>query len=301
LFWDSDAAPFSLVSFAVRSLLPCFALVLLTAPAFAAQVVVTEVTYTHSATTTSDSHLRVNPLPGTPANWRVPVDYASGTAVVRLEVFTKPTTTATRFQICFEATPNYACTDQAPSYTAPGVYTWTTQFTNFYQYSLVDWTKGTNKVALILKDTMNGKPAPENVGAATSALYMPTNLRVTVTLVSPGGTYVPPGPTDAGVVDAGVADAGKPDAGGSIDAGILDAGSSTDAGTIADAGMIADAGAIAPDAGTVGDAGVSDAGSVLADGGAQVPGEDPKGCGCDGSGGGLMLLATALLLRRRKR
>lgn len=199
---------------------------LLATSAQAAQVVVTEVTYTHSGTTTSDSHYIVNPLPGTPSDWTSPVNYAMGTAVVRLEVFTKPTATPTRFQICFEGTPSYACTNQAPAYTTTGVYTWTTPFPNFYQYSQVDWTKGTRRIALILKDTMNGKPSPENVGAATSALYMPTDLRVTVTLVAPGSTYIPPDATDAGVVDAGVADAGVADAGNSVDAGAapMDAG-----------------------------------------------------------------------------
>jgi hypothetical protein len=213
---------------------------------FAAQVVVTDVTYTHSATTTRDSHSIVLPLTGTPSNWVSPVDYAHGTAVVRLEVFTKPTTIATRFQICFEGNPSYACTNQAPAYTTTGVYTWTTPFTSFYQYSSVNWAQGVRDVALILKDTSNGKPAPENVGATESAKYMPTNLRVTVTLVSPGSTYVPPG---SGAVDAGIVDAGPvviPDAGapvvvdGGVDAGAVDAGTAeeVDAGeTVVDAGV----------------------------------------------------------------
>lgn len=230
----------------VRAALP---LVLVSSMAAAQQFVVTEVTYTHSATTTTDSHYHQLPLPGTPSNWVSPIDYAHGSAVVRLEVFTKPSATPTRFQICFEATPNYACTNQAPAYTTTGVYTWTTPFTSFYQYSLVDWSQGTRNVALILKDTNNVKPAPENVGAQTSALYMPTDLRVTVTIVAPGATYAPPeaGP-DAGAIDAGV-DAGAPDAGapdaGELDAGGLDAGAdggpveelTTDAGAMMNASV----------------------------------------------------------------
>jgi hypothetical protein len=242
----------------------------------ASQVVVTEVTYTHSATTTSDSHLRVDPLPGTPSNWVSPIDYSHGTAVVRLEVFSKPTNTPTRFQICFEATPNYACTDQAPAYTTTGVYTWTTQFTNFYQYSLVDWSQGTNRVALILKDTNNVKPAPENVGATVSAMYMPTDLRVTVTLVSPGGTYVPP------VVDAGVPDSGVVDSGVVVfDSGVVDAG-------VVDAGVV--------DAGVV-DAGDLDAGEL--DAGVEATGPVSGGCGCSGAPFGLALFVVMAGLRRR--
>lgn len=231
-------------------------LLVISSAALADQFVLTEVTYTHSATTTTDSHYRVDPLVGTPSNWVSPIDYSHGTAVVRLQVFSKPTNTPTRFQICFEATPSYACTDQAPAYTATGVYTWTTPFPNFYQYNMVDWAQGTRRVALILKDTMNGKPAPENVGATVSALYMPTDLRVTVTIVSPGGTYVPPdaGVPDAGVVDAGVVDAGVADA-GVVDAGTADAGGDVDAGA-GDAGVIADAGVGEIDGGSGDDADV---------------------------------------------
>lgn len=259
----------------------CFGVVFSALAASAAQVVVTEVTYTHSATTTSDSHYLLAPLPGTPTDWVSPINYAQGTAVVRLEVFTKPTTAATRFQICFEGSPSYACTNQAPAYTTPGVYTWTTPFPSFYQYSQVNWSLGARRIALILKDTNNVKPAPENVGATESARYMPTDLRVTVTLVSPGGTYEPP---DAGV-DAGV-DAGTP-----FDAGVPDAGA-------ADAGS-PDAGLDAPDAGQA-DAGAEDAGpgEVPDAGGLGEPGVQ-GGCGCDAAPALLSLLALALVRRRR--
>ena len=216
--------------------------VLSSARVSAQQVVVTDVTYEHSAETTTDSHYRVDALPGTPADLRSPIDYASGEAYVRLEVFTKPSDAATRFQVCFEASPTYACTDQAPAYTTTGVYTWATPFSRFYQGSLVDWSRGLGRVALILKDTMNVKPAPENVGEEVSARYMPTRVRVTVTLVPPGGTYVPP-------------DEPAPDA-GPIE---LDAGPGTDAGTELDAGTgerpdatASDIDASSPDASTRG-------------------------------------------------
>ena len=270
----------------MRDVLRSFAaLVLLSsASSLAAQVVVTELTYTHSGTTTRDSHMTLSPLPGTPANWVSPVDYTQGTAVVRLEVFSKPTTAATRFQICFEGTPSYACTDQAPAYTTPGVYTWTTRFTNFYQFNQVNWSQGVRSISLILKNTTNGKPSPENVGATESARYMPTDLRVTVTLVSAGATYQPPPATDAGVVP--------------VDAGVLDAGA-----PVADAGvMVRDAGVLPVDAGTPSevDAGVT----VVPDAGApttQVPGE-VAGTGCSSTPGGLawlVLLALAGLIRSR--
>lgn len=217
------------------------ALLLVPTPALAAQFVVADVTYEHSATTTTDSHLRLPPSAETPKNWKAPVDYATaGTVHVRLEVFTKPSAEKTRFQICFEGTPSYACTDQSPIYTATGVYTWATPFPSFYQYAQVDWTKGILKSALILKDDKNVKPAPENVGDARSKLFMPSKVRVTVTVVSPGSTYVPPS-TDAGVdattdaadaatdaaSDAAGSDTGAPDAGASEVDAMPDAGPAT--------------------------------------------------------------------------
>lgn len=269
-------------------------------PSFAAQVVVTEITYTHSNDTTNDSHFMVDPLPGTPSNWASPVNYAQGTAVVRLEVFTKPTNAATRFQICFVGSPSYACTNQAPAYTSPGVYTWTTPFTSFYQYASVSWSQGVARIALILKDTNNGKPAVENVGATESARYMPTNLRVTVTLVSAGSTYVPPSSLDAGPVDAGAASDAGP---------AFDAGSMTDAGE-PDAGA-RDAGALTEDAGLMGDAGTTEhdgGGSVVADAGAPAQDAPPlngqveaMGCGCQaGSPWSVLAALLSLFLLRRR-
>ncbi len=267
-------------------------LLTLATTSLAAQVVVTEVTYTHSGTTTNDSHYVLPPLQGTPSNWVSPIDYSHGTAVVRLEVFTKPTTIATRFQICFEGSPSYACTNQAPAYTTTGVYTWTTPFTNFYQYSSLNWAQGVRDIALILKDTSNGKPSPENVGATESAKYMPTQLRVTVTLVSPGSTYVPPADPDAGVV--------VPDAGMVVDAGVRDAG--FDAGVI-DAGSMEPIDAGSPD---------MDAGEAEVDAGTTTPPPEAPDAGsgnetweatggCSGAPSGVLALLGLALIGRRRR
>jgi hypothetical protein len=159
----------------------------------AEQFVIADATYTHSGQTTSDSHYPVMPTAETPANWQSPVDYTKGSVHVRLEVKTKPSATPTRFQICFEMKTNYCCTDQAPAYTAPGVYEWDTDVEQLWRPGPVDFTTGVVRSQLILKDTNNGKPSPENVGQDTSALYMPTDLSVTVTVVSNGADYQPPG------------------------------------------------------------------------------------------------------------
>jgi hypothetical protein len=213
--------------------------------ALADQFVVVDSTWDHTPDL-ADSHYRVLPTAATPADWKSPVDYASGMAHVRLEVFTKPTATPTKFQVCFEATPTYACTDQSPTYTTVGVLDWETPFSNFWSPpgETVDWSLGTTKIALILKDTQNGKPSADNVGADTAALYTPTHVRMVVTIVAPGSTYVPPPPVmDGGVIDSdggALVDGGTPDSGvapvtssGSSSGGSIDPG---DAGADAGAG-----------------------------------------------------------------
>lgn len=160
----------------------------------ASQVVIQEVTYTHAPATTHDSHYTLDALPANPPSWTSPVDYTKGTVVVRLEVFTKPSDAPTRLQICFEGNP-YSCTLQSATYYATGIYTWTSRFDQFYSPGTPSYVTSPEAMSLILKDDMNVKPAPENVGATQAARYMPTELRVTVTLVSAGATYEPPAPT----------------------------------------------------------------------------------------------------------
>lgn len=253
-----------------------------TSAAMAQQFVVTDVTYTHSAATTSDSHYRVAPRPGSPQNWKSPVDYASGSAHVLLEVKSKPTATPTKFQVCFEASPSYCCTAQSVAYTEPGIYEWTTSFSDFYFGGDVDFSKGINKVALILKDTANGKPQGD-------PNYVPTDLHVEVTIMAPGVSYVPP------VRDAGVA----PDASvSSADAG-LDAALPPGAGEPeADASRLLDAGSSA----------TPDAGRTPAGPDPSESGEQGMGQGCslaastrDDSWLALAILLPALLLGTRRR
>jgi hypothetical protein len=161
--------------------------------ALAEQVVVFDQTWEHTADL-PDSHFRMPPSAETPADWVSPIDYSQGSAWVYLEVHTKPTDQETKFQVCFEANPTYACTAQSPTYTEVGVYEWETPFADFWSPpgEFVDWTQGTNNVACILKDTVNGKPSADNVGRETAALYTPTEVRLVVTLVEAGAVYEPP-------------------------------------------------------------------------------------------------------------
>lgn len=310
---------------AIATLLAC--VLAFSGNARAEQFVVTDVTYTHSAATTEDSHYRVNPAAGTPSNWQSPINYGTGSAHVRLEVKTKPGATPTKFQICFEANPSYACTNQSPTYTTTGTYEWTTDFEDFYYGGTVNWSQGVNKVALILKDTMNNKPQGD-------PSYVPTDLRVVVTIISPGASFVPPvldagtsqdaGARDAGTRDAGadagtarpIADAGR-DAGASVDGGGGGAdpaprdagGASSEAGSPAQNERDASSGSGSepgPSGGGGTDAGSNasgDAGAENDDGGD----EDDGGCsvafgGQGGSAlGGLVLAAGVVMVARRRR
>jgi hypothetical protein len=285
------------------------------------QFILTDVSYTHSGETTVDSHYHVDPSASTPKNWKSPVDYSTGSAHVRLEVKTKPGATPTKFQICFEGTPDYACTDQSPTYTTTGTYEWTTPFANFYFGGTVDWSKGINKVALILKDTNNNKPQGD-------VKYVPTDLRVEVAIISPGSSFVAP-MRDAGV---GTSDAGTDAGTARADAGtarpIADASTGTDSGAAPalDAGIVRDAGSSgsidAADQDTDEDAGVTsaaDAGSAgghaskdaAAEGDDEEPSKDGDG-GCSvsqtsrvGSGALWLVFGACLGLvargRRRQR
>jgi hypothetical protein len=261
------------------------------ATAHADQFIVADETYTHSGQTTSDSHYRVAPTAATPKDWTKPLDWSKGSVHVLLEVKTKPTNTPTKFQICFEGSPNYACTAQSEPYTTPGTYQWTSSIKTFYSDPMkapMNWANGISKVALILKDTNNGKPQGD-------PKYVPTDLHVEVAVVSEGSTYQAPA-KDAGVVDASVKDASLKDA-VVEDARVEE---EPDAGEVEpaprDSGVRAlDASAPPRDASTSTSA---DAGTQDDD--APAPGDD--GCALGGVGwqqGWLALLALGWMRRRR--
>jgi hypothetical protein len=282
----------------------CFAVLALGTHARADQFIVTDVTYTHSKDTTSDSHYRVAPSAATPKDWTKPFDWTKGSVHVLLEVKTKPTATPTQFQVCFEGTPSYACTDKLAAYTKPDTYQWTTPIAKFYspKNMPMQWANGVSKVALILKDTNDGKPQGD-------PKYVPTDLRVEVAVVSEGSTYQSPA---AQVGDGGVADGGR-----EKDAS-ADSGRTNDASAgaqVADAGE-ADAasggsGSNRPDAAAMtgtrdaSATATADAGRPNKDGGGASEPSTAGSSGCSvglGAGEGTWLTLVALgALRRRRR
>lgn len=266
---------------------------LLASPALAGQVVIFDETWVHSADI-PDSHHYIESLETMLDDWTAPIDYTQGTVWIHLEVLTKPTDTPTRFQLCMEGTPTYACTNQSPVYTDVGVYEWETTFDQMWSppNEIMDWSQGVNAFACILKDTDNGKPSAGNVGEETAALYMPTQVRMVMTVVEAGSVYM--SPSEMG---------GESDTGGETDGGGETEGTSTDG----DSGS-------SEDESDSGDSGSEESGdpepSTEDSGSSESAGQAPtagSGCGCSSTPAGrgplglVGLLLGGLLLSRRRR
>jgi hypothetical protein len=197
----------------------------------AQQVVAFDVTYTASTETTHDAHFDVQPPADLPANWVSPVDYASGTVHIHQEVTSKPSNKDTMVDICFDGDlEGYGCIG-TDLYTDVGTHDTTASLKEMWQYDKVAWTKKRTLFQLIVKDRDN------NNGGNPVTDYMPTTMRIVLTVVAQGGTYVPPGPAAAG--DAGAvsdADIGNGDgaAGGGPGEPVRDAavGTGNEAGVI---------------------------------------------------------------------
>ncbi len=243
------------------------------AGARAEQMVLFDVTYTH--TSANNAHFDIRNL-NQPSNWTSPINYKDGELHFYVEVFDKPTNATTVVESCFIST-GYGCVSAAPRYTTPGTYTILRKMnvpSQWYQHSQIDWTKPMKLIQIIVKDVNNVN------GGRPSTDYLPSKLRYVATIVSPGSTYVPPVPTGTPPPDAGTPDAGTPDASTPV----------TDAGT--------------PDASTP-DASTGTKPEQL-DGSVPTTTKEPLGemGGCSTGGGGapalFALLLGATLLRRRR-
>ena len=151
----------------------------------AEQFVALDLTYEATAQNTMESNYEVPPADGIPTNWRSPVNFANGRTHIRFEVMTKPSNASTLLNLCFANASNYACLPYPPAYTQPGVYDFEAPFNVFWQYDMVDWAMGASKVMLILKDE-------DEVKVQGNPMFYPYKMRVTITVVSPGSTYMPP-------------------------------------------------------------------------------------------------------------
>jgi MYXO-CTERM domain-containing protein len=298
--------PAVLVSSRTAVALAALAVAFASATVRAEQVVVFDQTWVHTPDL-PDSHFRMPPGDDAPSDWTSPIDYSQGSAWVYLEVHTKPTEQETKFQVCFEATPTYACTLQSPTYTDVGTYEWESTFDQFWSPpgELVDWTMGVNDIACILKDTMNGKPSADNVGPEVAALYTPTEVRLVVTLVEAGSVYEPPTPTGetTGTEGDSGGSSGDGDTAGATTSGGADETSAS--ATAADDAPADDDGSVSASASATGPASATDA-SESSDTGAGVDDDDGGGCSCtagrdDASTLGLFALVLVGVRSRRRR
>lgn len=162
-----------------------------------AQFVLIDATFTATANNTMSSEYAVAPLPGAPANWRAPVDFAAGTLHVRVEVLEKPSDRETLCNVCFKAADVLTCQPYPKPYTKPGVYKSEAYFSSFWQYEMYDWTKPVERVNVVVKDE-NGRFVQGNPA------FFPTKLHVTVTIVPPGERLMESDPLGGDDMDGGV-------------------------------------------------------------------------------------------------
>ena len=179
-------------------------------------------------------------------------------------------------------------TAQSEPYATTGVLSWGTAFSALWlpPSTTMDWTQGVDRVAVILKDTENNKPSADNVGDAEAARYTPTRVRMVVTVVTQGSTYVPPGPYDAG---APAKDSGT-DARSDSGAPAKDSGSDarSDSGADTPPGPDQDSSADAPDStgmpnpadSSADSSEATDAGVSRTPGGAKRADDDDDGLQC---------------------
>jgi MYXO-CTERM domain-containing protein len=280
------------------------------------QMVAFDVVYTnqmYDGTVKNETfHHLVLPRADQPADWTSPIDYSKGTAYIYLDVMTKPSARNTIMTICFDGDlEGYGCLD-TNTYTTTGVHESKFAMTSTWQYGKIAWKKKRTQFHLVIKDpalggTQGGKPAGD---------YVPSMMRVVLTIVPPGGTYVAPGPYMGAPPDGGAT---------AEDAGSASPGDAAAPATEADATAATPDAAATPDPVTKPDAAAPPARKLdAAPKGGDEPGtggsggSDPGGedtdppaakakSGCSFAGGTassaapLLLLALALASRRRRR
>jgi len=146
----------------------------------AEQFQLADVTYTATAENTQDSHFRVPVSSKTPEDWCSPVDYTNGSVAVQLDVLDKPSSTPTLFNVCFEGPGGAACMPYSRAYTGPGRNDFSSPFRAFWQVDEMDWSRGVDQVALILKDQDENK-------RQSDPLFYPTRLHAVITISTERG------------------------------------------------------------------------------------------------------------------
>jgi hypothetical protein len=244
-------------------------------------------------------HHLVKPAPTEPASWTTPVDYAKGTVYIHQEVMTKPSARNTIITICFDGDlAGYGCID-TKTYTTTGVHETVAPITSTWQYGAIAWGKRRTEYHLVLKDpglggTPGGKPVTD---------FVPSKMRIVMTIVPPGGTYQAPPPLGGGgeMADGGAAPADAAPVAADAAAPAPDAGTSDPVTPAPDAAATkptskpdAAAGTPKPEPEPEPDPGT----------GGSRPASKSSGCALAGTGGagtGPLLLLGLLIAQRRWR
>jgi hypothetical protein len=283
---------------------------LVPATALAQQLVTFDqvVTITQQGNGSGAFHYTIKPAATEPGSWTTPVDYSKGTAHLHLDVTAKPSKRNTAITICFDGNlAGYGCIATG-SYTDVGKYdTARVLPTATWQYDKIAWNRRRQEYHLVVKDpALGGTP-----GGRPASDYVPTTMRIVMTIVPPGGTYAPPPGAAAPAADAGAADAVPPTADASPAPAPVDAAAPAPVDAAAPA-VPADAAVATDTASAPSPAGPSPPGNVPPATGNPPPaaagGGATGGCslgGAGGSAGGLvmvMAMAAALLpaLARRR-
>jgi MYXO-CTERM domain-containing protein len=186
----------------MRSTTVLFLVLLAPAPVVAQQLVTFDqvVTITERGNGAGAFHYLIKPAASEPASWTTPVDYSKGTAHVHLEVMSKPSKRNTAITICFDGNlEGYGCIATG-TYTDVGTHDSVRVLPSAtWQYNEIAWNRRRQEYHLVVKDpALGGTP-----GGRPASDYVPTTMRIVMTIVPPGGTYTPPRGVAAPAADAG--------------------------------------------------------------------------------------------------
>jgi tetratricopeptide (TPR) repeat protein len=129
-------------------------------------------------------------------NWQTPTNYAAGVIYQRLEVSGKPSNEVVTYQLCLvpnddiSVKPTCSRAEEL-EFNDIGVYESQQALGEFYQYDNINWRKGISNLMVILRDE-RGNPidtAFARESGRTLDLYYPMNVRYSVVLVPPGGSF----------------------------------------------------------------------------------------------------------------
>jgi hypothetical protein len=291
----------------------------------AEQAVVIDTTYVHDTNNITDKgQHKVAPAPTNPKAVNAPVDYSKGTVHAWVQVLEKPSEQPVLVRFCLQG-PGHMCGIPTMQFTKPGIYTssGTVAGDLMGEGGAPNWSSPVTEVLVIPKRTLNEGGLTASVAGGSTAIkqYFPMKMRVVITLVSAGATYVPPdSPGGAPSQDAGAPsiDAGKPEPAPAVDTGAASGSGGSSGSTAGTSGgstvpprptsTAGSTGAAPADASNAGSKGA--AGLAPSTGQTSGEGRDARssGGGCAVGGGstvahGLSLaaLGVACLLRRRRR